>query len=80
MEVRLDRSLAEKRIFPAINVEGSGTRNEELITPSDELQGVWRLRRLLHSVDAAEAMEILIKTMTDHRTNAEFLDRIAKVG
>jgi transcription termination factor Rho len=80
MEVRLDRALAEKRIFPAINVEGTGTRNEELITPSDELQGVWRLRRVLHSVDAAEAMEILIKNMTDHRTNAEFLDRIAKVG
>ncbi|MEX0875459.1 MAG: transcription termination factor Rho [Actinomycetota bacterium] len=80
MEVRLDRSLAEKRIFPAINVEGSGTRNEELITPSEELQGVRRLRRVLHSVDAAEAMEILIKNMTDHATNAEFLDRIAKVG
>ena len=80
MEVRLDRSLAEKRIFPAINVEGSGTRNEELITPPDELQGIWRLRRVLHSVDASEAMEILIKNMTDNRTNADFLERIAKVG
>jgi transcription termination factor Rho len=80
MEVRLDRALAEKRIFPAINVEGSGTRNEELITPADELQGIWRLRRVLHSVDAAEAMEILIKNMTDNKTNADFLERIAKVG
>jgi transcription termination factor Rho len=80
MEVRLDRALAEKRIFPAINVEGSGTRNEELITPPEELQGIWRLRRVLHSVDAAEAMEILIKNMTDNKTNADFLDRIAKVG
>ena len=80
MEVRLDRALAEKRIFPAINVEGSGTRNEELITPPEELQGIWRLRRVLHSVDAAEAMEILIKNMTDNRTNADFLERIAKVG
>jgi transcription termination factor Rho len=80
MEVRLDRALAEKRIFPAINVEGSGTRNEELITPPEELQGVWRLRRVLHSVQPAEAMEILIKNMTDNRTNADFLERIAKVG
>jgi transcription termination factor Rho len=80
MEVRLDRALAEKRIFPAINVEGSGTRNDELLTPAAELQGVWRLRRVLHSVDAAEAMEILLKNMTDSKTNAQFLDRIAKVG
>jgi transcription termination factor Rho len=80
MEVRLDRSLAEKRIFPAINVEGSGTRNEELITPPDELANVWRLRRVLHSVEAAEAMEILLKNMRDSQTNAQFLERIAKVG
>ncbi len=80
MEVRLDRALAEKRIFPAINVEGSGTRNEELIMPPEELASVWRLRRVLHSVDAAEAMEILIKNMTDNRTNADFLERINKVG
>jgi transcription termination factor Rho len=80
MEVRLDRALAEKRIFPAINVEGSGTRNEELITPPDELANVWRLRRVLHSVDPSEAMEILLKNMNDSQTNAEFLERIARVG
>jgi transcription termination factor Rho len=80
MEVRLDRALAEKRIFPAINVEGSGTRNDELLTTPEELQGVWRLRRVLHSVDASEAMEILLKNMNDSKTNAEFLDRIARVG
>jgi len=80
MEVRLDRALAEKRIFPAINVEGSGTRNDELLMSPEELMSVWRLRRVLHSVDASEAMEILLKNMTDSKTNAEFLDRIAKVG
>jgi transcription termination factor Rho len=80
MEVRLDRALAEKRIFPAINIEGSGTRNDELITPPDELQGIWRLRRVLHSVDAAEAMEILLKNMNETNKNSEFLDRIARVG
>jgi transcription termination factor Rho len=80
MEVRLDRALAEKRIFPAINVEASGTRNEELLTPPDELASVWRLRRVLQAVDSAEAMEILLKNMADSKTNAEFLERIAKVG
>jgi transcription termination factor Rho len=80
MEVRLDRALAEKRIFPAINVEGSGTRNDELLMSPEELMSVWRLRRVLHSVDASEAMEILLKNMTDSKTNAEFLDRIANVG
>jgi transcription termination factor Rho len=80
MEVRLDRSLAEKRIFPAINVEGSGTRNDELLTPPEELQNVWRLRRVLHTVDAAEAMEILLKNMNETSKNTEFLDRIARVG
>jgi transcription termination factor Rho len=79
MEVRLDRALAEKRIFPAINVEGSGTRNEELITPPEELANVWRLRRVLHSVDPSEAMEILLKNMNDSQTNAEFLERIARL-
>src|SRR5207244_7905788 len=74
MEVRLDRALAEKRIFPAINVEGSGTRNDELLMSPEELMSVWRLRRVLHSVDASEAMEILLKNMTDSKTNAEFLD------
>ena len=80
MEVRLDRALAEKRIFPAINVEASGTRNEELIMPAEELASVWRLRRVLHSVDAAQAMEILIKNMKDNATNADFLTHIANVG
>jgi transcription termination factor Rho len=80
MEVRLDRSLAEKRIFPAINVEGSGTRNDELLMPADELQGIWRLRRVLHSIDAAEAMEVLLKNMGDTEKNSEFLERIARVG
>jgi transcription termination factor Rho len=80
MEVRLDRNLAEKRIFPALNVEASGTRNEELLVPGDELASVWRLRRVLQAVDGAEAMEVLLKNMSETRTNAEFLERIARVG
>ena len=80
MEVRLDRGLAEKRIFPAINVEASGTRNEELLIPADELAHIWRLRRVLQAVDAVEAMEILLKNISESKTNAQFLERIAKVG
>ncbi len=78
MEVRLDRTLAEKRLFPAINVEGSGTRKEELLMASEELQLAWRLRRVLHALDSAQALELLIDKMKQTKSNAEFLKEIAK--
>jgi transcription termination factor Rho len=78
MEVRLDRTLAEKRLFPAINVEGSGTRKEELLMSTEELQLAWRLRRVLHALDAAQAIELLIDKMKQTKSNAEFLKEIAK--
>jgi transcription termination factor Rho len=78
MEVRLDRTLAEKRLFPAINVEGSGTRKEELLMEPDELTQAWRLRRVLHALDAAQALELLIDKMKQTKSNAEFLKEIAK--
>jgi transcription termination factor Rho len=78
MEVRLDRNLAEKRLFPAINVEGSGTRKEELLMSTEELQLAWRLRRVLHALDAAQAIELLIDKMKQTKSNAEFLKEIAK--
>ncbi|HVE91129.1 MAG TPA: transcription termination factor Rho [Actinomycetota bacterium] len=78
MEVRLDRSLAEKRLFPAINVEGSGTRKEELLMAPEELQLAWRLRRVLHALDAAQAIELLIEKMKQTKSNAEFLKEISK--
>jgi transcription termination factor Rho len=80
MDVRLDRNLAEKRIFPAINVEGSGTRNEELLYTPEELTSIWRLRRVLHSLDASEAMEVLLKNVSETDSNLEFLARVARVG
>ena len=80
MEVRLDRSLSEKRLFPAINVEASGTRKEELLHEPEELALAWRLRRVLHALDAAQAIELLIDKMKQTKSNAEFLKEIAKAN
>ena len=80
MEIRLDRALAEKRIFPAINVEATGTRNEELLFGPDEHAAVTRLRRMMHSLDAEHAMDALLQHMTQTKTNADFLDRITQAA
>lgn len=72
MELHLDRRVAEKRVFPAININRSGTRREELITDPMELQSVWILRKLLHSMDEIAAMELLLDRMKQTKTNADF--------
>jgi transcription termination factor Rho len=77
-ELKLDRSLANKRIFPAIDVDASGTRKEELLLSPEELRIVHQLRRVLHALDSAGAMELLLGKMKDTRTNVEFLMQIAK--
>ncbi len=76
MEIHLDRKLADKRIFPAIEIEKSGTRKEELILDPDEATKVWRLRRILHSLDPSAAIELLIDGIRKTRSNAEFLAQI----
>ena len=73
MELGLDRSLVDKRIFPSINVEKSGTRKEELLLHPDELQRIWTLRKALNGVPAVEAMELLINRLKKTNSNAEFL-------
>ncbi len=78
MELRLDRQLSEKRIFPAINVEASGTRKEELLMPPEELALVWRLRRVLHALEAAAALELLIDKIRATKSNEQFLKEISK--
>jgi transcription termination factor Rho len=78
MEVHLDRRIAEKRIFPAIHINRSGTRREELLMPEGELQKVWILRKLLHSMDELAAMEFLMDKMKDTKTNAEFFDSMRR--
>ena len=71
-EIQLDRRIAEKRIFPAINVNRSGTRREELLMGPEELQKMWILRKLIHPMDEIEAAEFMLDRMKDTKTNAEF--------
>jgi len=78
MELHLDRGIAEKRIYPAINVNRSGTRREELLTKPDELQKMWILRKLLHPMDELAAMELLLDKMKATKNNAEFFDSMKR--
>lgn len=80
MELRLDRKLADKRIYPAIDVEASSTRREDLLMHPDELQEVWKLRRVLLALESGPALELLIDRLKTTRSNAEFLMAIAKSG
>ncbi|MGZ4209778.1 MAG: transcription termination factor Rho [Actinomycetota bacterium] len=78
-EIRLDRQLSEKRIFPAIDIEASSTRKEELLYDKEELVLVWRWRRLLHALAPGQAMELLRDKLTQSQTNEQFLREIAKM-
>ena len=78
MEIRLDRKLADKRIFPAIDIELTGTRKEELLMEPAEAAAVWKLRGVLHSLDPAAAIELLIKKIRETKNNAEFLSALQK--
>ncbi|MFD0270631.1 transcription termination factor Rho [Streptomyces sp. NPDC127106] len=78
MELKLDRKLADKRIFPAVDVDPSGTRKEEILLNSEELSIVWKLRRVLHALDSQQAIELLLDKMKQTKSNAEFLMQIAK--
>ena len=80
MELRLDRKLADKRIYPAIDVEASGTRREELLFAPDELVEVWKLRRVLLALEPGAALELLIDRLKSTKSNAELLATIAKSG
>lgn len=78
MEVHLDRRIAEKRVFPAININRSGTRREELITKPDELQKMWILRKILHPMDELASIEFLIDRLKVSKTNEEFFEAMKK--
>ncbi len=73
MEIHLDRKLTEKRIFPSININASGTRKEELLLPSDDLNRIWILRKLLSPLSPVDSMEFLLEKLKDTRNNADFL-------
>ena len=78
MELRLDRKLADKRVYPAIDIAASGTRREELLFDPAELQQVWKLRRVLLALEPAAALELLIDRLKNAKSNAEFLVEVAK--
>ncbi len=80
MEVHLDRRLMDKRIFPTINIEQSGTRKEELLLEKDELQKVWLLRKALSQLNPVEAMELLLDKLKMTKTNKEFLNSMNQLG
>ncbi|MGW4562819.1 transcription termination factor Rho [Streptomyces sp. NPDC004561] len=78
MELKLDRKLADKRIFPAVDVDASGTRKEEILLGAEELGIVWKLRRVLHALDQQQAIELLLDKMKQTKSNIEFLMQIQK--
>jgi transcription termination factor Rho len=73
-EVHLDRKISEKRVYPAINVNRSGTRREELLVDEEELQSLWILRKFLHPMGEVEAMEFLFDKLQKTKTNEEFFN------
>ena len=73
MEVILDRKLVDKRVFPAIDIQRSGTRKEELLMSKEDLARIWVLRRVLNPLSPVEAMELLVTRLDKTRNNAEFL-------
>jgi transcription termination factor Rho len=78
MELRLSRSLADKRIFPAVDVNASGTRREEILIAPDELKIVWKLRRVMGALDQQQAIELLLGKLRDTKSNVEFLLQVQK--
>ena len=77
-EIVLDRKVADKRIFPALDVGKSGTRKEELLTEPNELAKIWILRKLLHPMDELAAIEFLLDKMKDTKSNGEFFDAMKR--
>ena len=78
MELKLDRRLADKRIFPAVDVDASGTRKEELLMSSEELKIVWKLRRVLHALDQQQSIELLLSKLRENDNNYDFLLQVQK--
>jgi transcription termination factor Rho len=78
MELRLSRQLADKRIFPAVDVNASGTRREEMLMAPDETKIVWKLRRVLAGVEQQQALEMVLKGLKDTKSNVEFLMQVQK--
>ena len=78
MEIHLSRNISERRVFPAININRSGTRREDLLLSPEDLQRTWILRKILQSMDECDAIEFLVERMKNHKTNAEFFDAMKR--
>jgi transcription termination factor Rho len=79
MEIHLDRKLVDKRVFPALDIQKSGTRKEELLLPREDLNRIWVLRKVLNPLSAVEAMELLLDKMKKTPSNADFLSAMQKM-
>ena len=77
MEVHLDRKLVDKRVFPAIDINKSGTRKEELLLPREELARVWILRKVLNPLSPVEAMELMLERLAKVKSNMQFLESMS---
>jgi len=80
MEILLDRKLVDKRVFPAIDIQKSGTRKEELLIAREDLNRIWVLRKVLNPLSGVEAMELLLDKLGKTRTNQDFLSAMQKMG
>ncbi|MBS3942449.1 MAG: transcription termination factor Rho [Actinobacteria bacterium] len=78
MELRLDRRMEQKRVFPAVDIQASGTRREDLLLPEDQIETIWKLRRLLSSMDTEAALHLLIEKLKATKSNEQFLQAISK--
>ena len=78
MELKLDRRLADRRIFPAVDIEASGTRREEILLASDELKVIWKLRKVLHALDSQQGLELLLTKLRETKSNFDFLLQVQK--
>ena len=79
-EIHLERKLVDKRVFPAIDINKSGTRKEELLIPRDDLSRIWILRKVLSPLSPTEAMELMLDKMGKTKTNADFLASMSNGG
>ena len=79
MEIILDRKLVDKRTFPAIDIQRSGTRKEELLIPKEDLTRIWVLRKVLNPLSPVEAMELLIERLAKAQSNSEFLAKMSQL-
>ncbi|MCZ6698441.1 MAG: transcription termination factor Rho, partial [Planctomycetota bacterium] len=78
LEIHLDRRISEKRVFPSININRSGTRKEERLIEPDELQKIWVLRKVLHPMDELAAIEFLLNKLQDSKTNVQFFEAMKR--